>query len=358
MNNIRQFSSKEDIQEQACLWVSRLDRGLKDNELAELDNWLGESNAHRQSLIDAASLWDDMSVLNELSGLFPEATMRKNDAGKNKRQSSHSSRHYPKTWGIAAAFLVMALAIGAVVQRGWLDNSAEFASTSEKVETGVGEQKNITLADGSILHLNTNSIVTVDFSPSARSIVLLRGEAHFEVAHDKSRPFSVTAGKNTVTAVGTAFNMQYIDDNAFELVVTDGKVLVKDRFKDASSAESLFGKKSVAEEGLLMFAGEKATVQGKVEARENMTQNDIEDDLAWQQGMIVFKGEPLEAVLAEIGRYTSVRFSIADERLRKRRVAGYFKVGDIDGLLAALKSSFNINYEKVTETSIQLSVAS
>lgn len=71
MNNIRQFSSKEDIQEQACLWISRLDRGLNSDEKTELDAWLSESNAHRQALLDAASLWDDMSVLNELSGLFP-----------------------------------------------------------------------------------------------------------------------------------------------------------------------------------------------------------------------------------------------------------------------------------------------
>ena len=115
----------------------------------------------------------------------------------------------------------------------------------------------MTLADGSKLHLNTNSVVTVDFSSTARNIVLLKGEAHFEVAHDTSRPFSVTAGNNTVTAVGTAFNMQYVDDNAFELVVTDGKVLVKDRFKASSSNESLFTKRPVAEEGLLMFAVKK-----------------------------------------------------------------------------------------------------
>jgi transmembrane sensor len=260
-------------------------------------------------------------------------------------------------WGIAATFLVMAIAVGVVVQRTWLNSTPEFAAVMQKVQTGVGEQKNVTLADGSKLHLNTNSVVTVDFSSTARNIVLLKGEAHFEVAHDTSRPFSVTAGNNTVTAVGTAFNMQYVDDNAFELVVTDGKVLVKDRFKASSSNESLFTKRPVAEEGLLMFAGEKATVQGKVEARESMSQNDIDDDLAWQQGMIVFKGEPLEAVLAEIGRYTPVRFNISDESLRKRRVAGYFKVGDIDGLLSALKSSFNINYEKVTETSIELKLA-
>ena len=348
MNNIRQFSSKEDIEEQACLWVSRLDRGLSSDEKTELDAWLSESNAHRQALLDTASLWDDMSVLNELSGLFPQPTSRQSKKG-----------NMPKTavWSIAASFLVMAIAVGVVVQRTWQDSTPEIAAVAQKVQTGVGEQKNVTLADGSKLHLNTNSVVTVDFSSTARNVVLLKGEAHFEVAHDTSRPFSVTAGNNTVTAVGTAFNMQYVDDNAFELVVTDGKVLVKDRFKALSSSESLFAKRPVAEEGLLMFAGEKATVQGKVEARESMSQNEIDDDLAWQQGMIVFKGEPLEAVLAEIGRYTPIRFNVSDESLRKRRVAGYFKVGDIDGLLSALKSSFNINYEKVTETSIELKLA-
>lgn len=349
MNNIRQFSSKEDIQEQACLWVSRLDRGLKSDEKVELDTWLAESNAHRQALLDAASLWDDMSVLNELSGLFPQPTARR----------TTKKRALPKNavWGIAATFLVMAIAIGVIVQRTWLNSTPEFAAVSQKVQTGVGEQKNVTLSDGSLLHLNTNSLVTVDFTSSARNIVLLNGEAHFEVAHDKTRPFSVTAGNNTVTAVGTAFNMQYVDDNAFELVVTDGKVLVKDRFKASSSNESLFGKRPVTEEGLLMFAGEKATVLGKVEARESMSQDEIDDDLAWQQGMIVFKGEPLESVLLEIGRYTPVRFHISDNSLRKRRVAGYFKVGDIDGLLSALESSFNITYEKVTETSIELKLA-
>ena len=349
MNNIRQFSSKEDIQEQACLWVSRLDRGIKSDEKIDLDTWLAESNAHRQALLDAASLWDDMSVLNELSGLFPQPTARQ----------ASQKRVLPKNavWGIAATFLVMAIAVGVIVQRTWLNTAPEFAAVSQKVQTGVGEQKNVTLSDGSQLHLNTNSLVTVDFTSSARNIVLLKGEAHFEVAHDQTRPFSVTAGNNTVTAVGTAFNMQYVDDNAFELVVTDGKVLVKDRFKASSSNESLFGKRPVTEEGLLMFAGEKATVLGKVEARESMSQNEIDDDLAWQQGMIVFKGEPLESVLLEIGRYTPVRFHISNDSLRKRRVAGYFKVGDIDGLLSALESSFNITYEKVTETSIELKLA-
>ncbi len=125
MNNIRQFSSKEDIQEQACLWISRLDRGLKSEEKTELDAWLSESNAHRQALLEAASLWDDMSVLNELSGLFPQPTSRQS---AKKHSVSKSAM-----WGIAATFLVMAIAVGVVVQRTWLDATPEFAAVSQKV---------------------------------------------------------------------------------------------------------------------------------------------------------------------------------------------------------------------------------
>ncbi|KTF07576.1 regulatory protein [marine sediment metagenome] len=133
MNNIRQFSSKEDIQEQACLWVSRLDRGLKSDEKVELDTWLAESNAHRQALLDAASLWDDMSVLNELSGLFPQPTAR----------HTTKKRALPKNavWGIAATFLVMAIAIGVIVQRTWLNSTPEFAAVSQKVQTGSANRK-------------------------------------------------------------------------------------------------------------------------------------------------------------------------------------------------------------------------
>jgi transmembrane sensor len=356
MNNIRQFSSKEDIQEQACLWISRLDRELSEDEKKQLDAWLAESPNHRKALMEAASLWDDMSVLNELSGLFPRH-QNKTETRAHNRNNRREGIVTQARMSVAAAFLVMAIAVGVVIDRVWLEEPNVVAHMSEKIETGIGEQRNLVLSDGSTLLLNTNSRVTVDFSDEVRNIVLLKGEAHFEVAHDTTRPFTVTAGNNTVTAVGTAFNMQYVDDNAFELVVTDGKVLVKDRFSAFSSNQSLFSKAPVEGEGLLMFAGEKATVKGDVDARESLSQNDIDDDLAWQQGMIVFKGERLEAVLAEIGRYTQVHFQISDESLKSRRVAGYFKVGDIDGLLAALKNSFNIEYEKVSDTSIQLSVS-
>ncbi|GGW74275.1 FecR family protein [Alteromonas halophila] len=350
MSNIRQFSSKDDLEEQACLWISRLDRGLSASEKQTLDAWVAASQAHRKALFDAASLWDDMSVLNELSGLFPQ-TKTKQDSGRVKRLVNQAR------WSVAAGFMLAVVGVSLIINHVIFQPDTSIAKTVEQIRTGVGEQKNVVLADGSELHVNTDSLLSVTYSNASRDIVLLKGEAHFEVAHDEGRPFTVTAGENRVTAVGTAFNMQYVDDQAFELVVTEGKVLVNDRFTPLADNESLFSDNSETARGLLMVAGEKAKVKGDVEARNNLTQTDIDDDLAWQKGMIVFKGEPLSAVLEEIGRYTPVRFSVQDPALKQRRVAGYFRVGDIDGLLSALKNSFNIEHQKLGESSILLSTA-
>lgn len=347
MNNVHQFSSKEDIQAQASLWISRLDRGLSSDEQTELKSWIAESQSHRKALTEMASLWDDMSVLNELSGLFPHSA-KKVETGRLKTLVNQAR------WSVAAGFMLMAVAVGMIVHQVLPEGPQEIARVTQKISTGVGEQKNIVLADGSTVHLNTNTVLTVDYANDMRSLVLLKGEAHFDVAHDTSRPFVVTAGDNTVTAVGTAFNMQYVEDNAFELVVTEGKVLVKDRFSPFANSSSLFSDEPVTAEGLLMFAGEKAKVKGELEERKNLSKTDIDDDLAWQQGMIVFKGEPLSAVLDEISRYTSVRFSVESEKLSNQRVAGYFKVGDINGLLSALKNSFDIDHRKVGENRILL----
>ena len=71
MSNISQFHCKEHIQEQACLWISRMDRGLSTPEKNELTVWINQNKAHHNMLLDMATYWDDMSVLNELSGLFP-----------------------------------------------------------------------------------------------------------------------------------------------------------------------------------------------------------------------------------------------------------------------------------------------
>jgi transmembrane sensor len=347
MNNVQGFSSKQNIQQQACEWISRFDRGLSDTEESAFSDWVNISKTHRQYLFDVAQTWDELSVLNELSTLFPLRT-------NHVRQISIFANK--KIFGMAAS-----LAIVFVSCLVWLVNSQLMSSITDpsllvhNAETAVGEYRVISLADGSLIHLNTDSLILVDFSDTRRDIHLVRGEAHFEVAHDELRPFIVKAGDNTVTAVGTAFNVQITSAKNLELLVTDGKVLFKNKLDNNPTATIAKLSHPLDGSGELMIAGQKAIISQQSMQKMTVSNEQIQNDLAWQQGMLVFHGEPLAEALKEISRYTSVNFTLADEQVKQRRVAGYFKAGDIQGLLFALENNFNIIYSKRDDQTIVLS---
>ena len=346
MSNIKPFVSKEDIHQQACEWISKIDRGLSADEKLQLSVWASSSDAHKTMLFKLAELWDDLSALHELSGLFP---LREKEPVPRKvfRDSTR--------WSIAAAFAF--LMIGSVA---WLLNSQNHVNQDANVasrfeaETSLGEQKPVTLPDGSVIHMNTNSLVYIDYSNKQRAITLARGEAHFDVAHDETRPFVVKTGKNSVTAVGTAFNIQLGTDGEFELLVTEGKVLVQDVLREANSP-TLDMVRPLDREGVLMVSGEKATFSGLDNQPETLSLDQVQRDLAWQQGMLVFQGEPLADALVEVSRYTPIHFEISEEKIKQKRVAGYFKAGDIDGLLFALKNNFGIDHQLAENDRVILS---
>ena len=105
-------------------------------------------------------------------------------------------------------------------------------------ETAVGEQRTVTLPDGSSVELNTASQVAIRYTARTRAVQLTRGEAHFTVASDRSRPFSVHAAGRVVTAVGTAFTVQLRRD-AVEVTVAEGRVRLAESQAATSGIESI-----------------------------------------------------------------------------------------------------------------------
>ncbi|MEP1446806.1 MAG: FecR domain-containing protein [Paraglaciecola sp.] len=347
MNNVKTFSSKQDIHKQACEWISRFDRGLSEGEDQAFSDWVNLSSFHRQSLFSVAQTWDELSVLNELSSLFP---LRDNHVRNTKISLNR------KVMGIAASVIfVIVSSFAWLTHPEFMTGTVDPSIVALNAETSVGEQRVISLADGSVIHLNTDSLVSINFSDALRNVHLLRGEAHFEVAHDETRPFIVKAATNTVTAVGTAFNVQLTNAEQFELLVTDGKVLVKNKTDDLAKVSIDNRSQTLDGSGELMIAGQKALISQQAIQPVTLTQQQVQNDLAWQQGMLVFHGEPLADALQEISRYTLVNFKLADQQVRQQRVAGYFKAGDIQGLLFALENNFNIVYSKTDKQTIVLS---
>lgn len=341
MSNVTPLISKEQIQEQACEWISRIDRGLKEPERNQLQLWVKQSDNHQSSLFEMAALWDDLSVMHELSGLFPLAEKTKSEG---QAKLAGVSRPVLAT---AASFTLLCSILFMWLQ--WQPQSAvqqQIAAQSQIHQTSVGEQKTIALRDGSLVALNTNSAVEVSLNDKVRSVKVLSGEAHFEVAPDASRPFVVSAGQNKVTAIGTAFNVQLLENKRFELLVTEGKVLVSEISQ--SMPEDIHKLKSddFSALGTIMVSGDTAVFDGFIsEPMIRLSLDQVQRNLSWQQGMLVFQGESLEYAIAEMNRYTAKQFVLKDDGIKSRRVAGYFKVGDTEGLLHALRNNFAIEHE-------------
>ena len=219
------------------------------------------------------------------------------------------------------------------------------------------------MSDGTHIQLNTNSIVEIAYTSSFRQLTLVQGEARFDVAKDKSRPFTVTSGEKSFTALGTIFNVQKSDDSDMELMVTEGRVLItkSNEALEVIKQTLLTANKNTPQSrlpGILVNSGEKAVIakHGNTPI-EKVSLDQVQRDLAWQQGMLIFDGEPLSKALIEVSRYTSSHFKISDPNISNVKVSGYFKANDVDGLLASLNSNFNIIYTKSADSTILLALA-
>ena len=141
-----------------------------------------------------------------------------------------------------------------------------------------------------------------------------------------------------------------------ELIVTKGRVLITKSNESFNSIENILStlpKKELS--GLLIKSGEISTIKNNIQtSNQKISFERIKRELAWQQGMLVFSGETLDDALTEVSRYTTIKFDINDSELTKIKVAGYFKVNDIDGLLESLSTNFDIQFEKINNNSINI----
>jgi len=345
MSNVYEIASQEDIYDAASAWIAKLDRTLTETEETDLTSWLAENPAHKDVLFEMAALWDRMDSLSRLSGLFSAPTKTK----KNTQLPFYGS--------IAASFLVAIIGVWGLVtfapeaMPSWAVNS-QASNANGVYETGVGEHSTVNLPDGSQLVLNTNSLVKVHYTGNARLLLLERGEVHINVAHDSDRPLSVLANNKVVQAVGTAFNVQIYNETEVELIVTEGKVVVAERLLEEEL--SAIAQQSIKDASLAVAKGEKIVLGARNASVDKIKEADIQVNLSWRQGNLIFRGETLEEAMKEISRYTDVEFELADDKIKNVRIAGLFKAGDIKGLLATLEQNFKIDHEQLGRSRVRL----
>lgn len=364
MENIIDFPNRDAIETEACAWVTKIDahNGLAREDAASLRAWAARSPLHYQELCRIANLWGD---LNELTELLPELSelpaQEPSSSSTTWNVFSRLANWVSESFGVTRAATgfaagVLLLASVVVITNLYLDDPEHRTYI-----TAIGQQRSIELPDGSVMQLNTNSRVKIDFTQASRSLRLEKGQAHFQVTHDKTRPFEVMAGAGLVRAIGTAFSV-YLDQQKVDVVVTEGLVEVaasparanplrSASDSDVTNDQALPVSKTVA----LVSAKQNVSYNGQINKVRNLEQDELTKKLSWRKGMLLFSGESLEQVIAEVTRYTSQSIVIIDPSIRDIRIAGYFKADDTKALFDALSVSFGIQVTALDKQLVHLS---
>jgi transmembrane sensor len=211
-----------------------------------------------------------------------------------------------------------------------------------RFSTGKGEMKVVALKDGSVVTLNTESEILVNYSDSLRSVELIRGEALFDVAKNKARPFMVAAGDTSVRVVGTSFTVSRLDAAPVQVLVREGIV---DVFKPAAGTPPI-----------RILANSLAVAQTdstQAIAAMPVPAAQVHRQMAWQNGQIAFEGETLAQAVVEFSRYSDTRIIIEDSALGKEEIAGLFKATDPVGFAQTIAISLNA-HARVGEGEVRL----
>jgi len=304
------------IEEHAYQWLARMTSGAASAEdRLALGQWLEEDALHRQAYDEAVELWQQ---LGQLAG---RPLPRLADAGRQPRPLSGRPRRVGRRVLMACAALLSALA---VIPRlpFWL---ADYT-------TGNGEIRAIALEDGSTIHLNTASAVSVDYTQSERSIRLLAGEAEFVVQKNPDRPFVVIAGDESVRALGTAF---IVRREAGLVTVTQ----IENRV-EITAAQSDPGRKVILHpgEGLRRRSGQPLPASFAVDAGKAE---------AWRRGKLIFESAPLDEVIAEINRYRPGAVLLMGRKNAELPVSGVFDLHQLNRVLAVIEQTLPVKALRV-----------
>ena len=328
------FPDTAAIDVEAAAWVARFDAGdVSAKDQAAFQEWLNRSALHREAIAAYGNLWSEFDALRQLTAA--DEPGRKAGA----RDSHPVLLKRARPWLAACAAAVIAVAGGTVLFHPKPQSFAKAENhppTRFFYETAVGGQRRITLADGSSVILNTNSRLDVDFSGNRRNVHLVRGEAYFEVVHDKTRPFTVTADNYVVRDIGTAFDVHLSKAGLVEVRVTKGSVEVAAATGHVSGDAKSLG---------VIVAGHDIVLGQKVERAEVVASADMGRKLAWRQGELIYTGQPLGEVLADVGRYSDIKIELADPALENLPVGGAFRTDQINAIFAALENNFGLHAE-------------
>lgn len=323
----------------AAGWLLREEGGrLSPAERVRLERWLEAEPANRRA-------WDDvrfaMATVADNAGHDDLAAMR------TAALAARGERHW-RPGLIAATGLVAVALVGLALwtpPRQQEPGATHLAVADASLDlnnavyrTVVGERAAMTLPDGSIVTLDTDSAVKVAYTGSERGVRLLRGQALFEVAKHKAIPFQVYVGGQRVTAVGTRFDVRLDGDSSdttVRVALLEGVVRVTNVARKSSRGGPA--------ETVTMAAGE--LLHASRDGPMRVVVADTTRLASWRSGVLTFDDTPLGEAVTEMNRYASRPIVLADPKLADLRVSGVFKTGDPDHFADTVAEAFPVRVD-------------
>jgi transmembrane sensor len=351
------------VAERAALWCSQLPHA-DGSRRREFVRWLKQSPLHVREMLVAVALDLELGKYDpqrkiDLEALFTRATNnvtplipeRRETAGEsasaaddasdatvstteNAAASEPATEAKPRSWksstwliGIAAAASILALALS-------VPGIIKGVGLVDQYQTQTGEQRTIPLADGSVIHLNTQSNVRVAFSEETRDVYLEAGQATFDVAHDAARPFRVHVKHAVVQAIGTQFDVNLQTDHT-DVAVTEGLVKVT-AGKAASTATDVSAGKTI-----------RIAADGSVSSPVDIKVADVG---SWRSRRLVFRNNTLEQIAAEFNRYNKTpKIRVEGAILQSKRYSGIFDANDPESFLQYLAADQRLAFDRSIE---------
>lgn len=305
-----------DVATTARGWVARHVCGeMSGAEQASLRRWLDEAPAHRQAFDRELAFWHELEPLRDAF------------AAQNDNRPAGLSGRFRAVLPVLAAVIVLALVALPVLT---MRPKADY-------RTGEGEQLLVTLPDGSTAFLNTKSAMELRYSENERRLVLLSGEAYFDVEKDKTRPFRVVSRKGMTEAVGTEFIVQR-NVRDVSVAVTEGTVRVT----------SPPGLQPVS---VPVGMRSRYAAGGAPHAPEPF---DMADAAAWRDGRIVIRELPLRDAVRELDRYFPGRVLMLGSGHAADKVSGVFRTTSAGEGIEALAAMQGLKVHRITDRLIIL----
>ncbi len=303
------------LRERAGDWLERRDRpDWSAQDQTDFDAWLAESSANLVAYWRVEGAWERAQRLRAVHP--PHSSSPK--GGSPKKARSILNR-------VVAGFAAVAVA-------GFATMLLVPRSHEQVISTPIGGHKIVTLRDGSRIELNTDTVLRVDVAADHRFASIDKGEAYFQIAHDTKHPFVVAAGDHRITVLGTKFVVRQ-NPKRLEVALLDGRIWL-----DASPGLP-------NTHGFLLVPGDEVVSTARSLTRIRKPAEDLQGELGWRSGMLVFKYVTLVDAAAELNRYNTKKLVIADAATARLKIIGKFPTNDIEMFVRASRQLFNLHVD-------------